>query len=88
MTFSLYFLLIPYAIFLVIWFFLSMVGLYHLIRFSGRHTSSFVMGLVYVIGSVVILTISYIYLAPISWSQPATIFGSLGPSPSFIDFDY
>lgn len=87
MTFPLIYFLIPYAIFLAIWFFLSIVGFYHLIRFGGRRFSNVVMGLIYLIGCVVLLQVSYIYLSPIDWSQPISVFKSRATS-TFMDLEY
>lgn len=88
MTFPLIFILIPYAIFLCIWLFLSLVGFYHLMRYSGQRLVNFVIGLIYFIGCVMLLQLSYSYLSPIDWNQPITVFkNSFAPS-SFMDIEY
>lgn len=88
MTFSLTLLLIPYAIFLSVWLFLSLVGFYHLMRYSGQRMVNFSMGLVYCIGSVILLLLSFALLSPIDWNQQITIFQSSIETSSFMDLDY
>ncbi len=88
MTFSLTLLLIPYAIFLSVWLFLSLVGFYHLMRYSGQRMINFSMGLVYCLGSVILLLLSFALLSPIDWNQQITIFQSSIETSSFMDLDY
>lgn len=88
MTFPLIYLLIPYAIFLCIWLFLSLVGFYHLVRYSGQRMVNFSIGLVYFLGSMVLLLLSFAVLAPIDWYQQITIFQSSVEPSSFMDLEY
>lgn len=88
MTFPLIFLLIPYVVFLCIWLFLSLVGFYHLMRYSGRRFINFILGIIYFVGCVVLLQLSYMYLSPIDWNQPITIFKNSLESSTFMDLEY
>lgn len=88
MTFSLTLLLIPYAIFLGVWLFLSLVGFYHLMRYSGQRMVNFSLGLIYCLGSIVLLLLSFFLLSPIDWSQQITLFQSSVEPSSFMDLDY
>ncbi len=78
-------LLIPYAIFLLIWFFLSLTGYYHLFRFGGRRVSTFLLGLIYFIGCVVIFQVSYLYVQEVNWQETVSIFSGALPI-NFIEF--
>ncbi|HRH32612.1 MAG TPA: hypothetical protein PK720_00450 [bacterium] len=86
MTFPLSLLLIPYGFFLIIWGFLSLVGFYHIARYGGRHVSTFILGLVYFLGCVTLLQVSYMYLAPIDWNQSITIFEVASKQTIFSNF--
>jgi ABC-type maltose transport system permease subunit len=77
MTFPLIFLLYIYFAFLAIWTILSLVGLYHLLRFGGRMIGTFLIGLVYVSGSIIIIFLSYSYLSTIDWQTQITVFDNL-----------
>ncbi len=85
MSFPLSFLLIPYGIFLVVWFFLSLTGYYHLFRFGGRRISTFLLGLIYCIGFIVLFQASYLYLRGVNWQETITIFSKKLPA-QFGDF--
>lgn len=85
MTFNLIFLLYIYYIFLFFWAILSLIGFYHLVRFGGRMFGSFFVGIVYIIGVVVILFLSYNYLSSIDWQTPVTVFSGLDSIKSLVD---
>lgn len=76
MTFSLSILLIPYIVFLVLWFILSVIGYYHLIRFGSRQASTYILGLIYFLGCVACLQVTYLYLGNVNWSEMVTLFSN------------
>jgi len=78
MTFPLVIFLYGYFAFLVFWAILSLVGFYHLVRFGGRMFVSFFVGFLYVIGTIFLLYVSYLYLATIDWQVQVSIFQNLG----------
>jgi len=80
MTFTLSILLIPYIIFLALWFVLSLVGYYHLIRFGSRHASTYILGIVYFLGCVVCLQVTYLYIGDVNWSEMVTVFSNAIPA--------
>ncbi len=80
MTISLLVLLIPYIIFLCIWGFLSLVGFYHLARYGGRHLGTYIVGLLYMAGCLVLLQLSYSYLGHVDWNSTITILPEISAS--------
>lgn len=68
MTIALF--LIPYALFLLIYLFLSMFGITHLIRFGVQNFTTFIATFLYIAASVIILFLSFTILASINWSTP------------------
>lgn len=87
MTFPLSIFLIPYVLFLLVWFFLSAVGYYHLLRFGGRRFSTYLLGIVYFLGCMVLLQASYLYLQGVHWGE--LISASAGVLPAqFGDINY
>lgn len=78
MTFSLNILLYLYFAFLAVWAILSLIGFYHLVRFGGRMFGTFFIGFIYLIGTIIIIYLSYSYLSAIDWQTEVTIFGRLG----------
>ena len=77
MSFPLYYILFPAALFLAVWFFLSLVGFYHLARFGFRHIGLLLIVLVYIGGSALILQTAYAYLAPVDWQASVIMFSRL-----------
>ncbi len=63
----LWLLLIPYALFLVVFALFSLVDLYHAVRFRSGWFSAFVLVLVYLAGTAGILFVSYLLLSPVDW---------------------
>lgn len=78
MTFTLNILLYIYYAFLAVWSILSLIGLYHLLRFGGRMFGTYLIGLVYIAGVIVIVFMSYTYLSTIDWETPITVFSNAG----------
>lgn len=77
MTFTLNIFLYIYFAFLLVWFILSMVGFYHLIRFGGRMFGTFFVGLIYLVGVLMIGSLSYLYMSPIDWDEEISIFDNI-----------
>jgi len=85
MTFNLVVFLYIYYIFLIFWAILSLIGFYHLIRFGGRMFSSFFVGVVYIIGVVIILFLSYNYFSSIDWQTPMTVFSGFNSLKNIVN---
>ncbi|MCX6792576.1 MAG: hypothetical protein NTY12_00970 [Candidatus Falkowbacteria bacterium] len=85
MTFPLVIFLYAYFVFLFIWAILSLIGFYHLLRFGGRMFGSFFVGLLYIVGTLVILYVSYFYFSTIDWQAQATIFQGFGAVKNVFD---
>ncbi len=83
MSFPLIYLLVPYFIFLGVWFILSLVALYHVIRFGGKIIGSMFLAVIYISGAIVLSVISYTYLNEIDWRSQASFLNSPGALPSF-----
>lgn len=77
MTFNLVVFLYIYYIFLIFWAILSLIGFYHLVRFGHRMFGSFLVGIVYIAGIIIIAFVSYSYLSNIDWQAPVTVFSTI-----------
>jgi hypothetical protein len=86
MTFTLIIFLYAYLIFLAVWAILSLIGLYHLIRFGSRMFGSYFIGLLFIIGSLAILFLTYLFLAPIDWQTQVSLFNNFGQTKNVFDF--
>ncbi len=83
MSFPLTYLLIPYFIFLGVWFILSLVALYHIFRFGGKKVGSVFLVVIYIAGSVGLAILSYTFLSPIPWRDEASVMNGHAPIPAF-----
>jgi len=72
MYFTLGLLLIPYYIFLFIFFILSLFNLYHLFRFGFKSFFSLFMIAFFLLGTACILVVTFFLIAHIDWQQTAT----------------
>lgn len=77
MTFTLNIFLYIYFVFLLVWFILSLIGFYHLIRFGGRMFGTFFVGLIYIVGVLMIGSLSYLYMSPIDWDEEIVVFDNI-----------
>lgn len=83
MTFPLWYLIIPYLVFLAVWLILSLIALYHLLRFGGHKVGSIMLAVIYIAGSIALLTLSYNELMTIGWQNEASVFANRPAMPSF-----
>lgn len=65
----LWFLLIPYALFLLIFLAFSLVDLVNAWRFRSGMISASLLILTYLAGTALILLVTFYFAAPIDWSQ-------------------
>ncbi len=65
----LWILLIPYALFLLIFGIFSLIDVYHAIRFRSGIISATLLILFYLAGTVGILYVSFLLLMPVDWTQ-------------------
>ena len=77
MVISLYYLLFIYFIFLAIWIIFSFIAFFHMFKFGFKNITTFLTTLIYICVSIILLTISYNYIAPIDWQINITILGNL-----------
>ncbi len=77
MTFSLIIFLYLYFFFLLCWTVLSLVAMYHLLRFGSRMFGSFFLGIIYIAGVIVIAYVSYGFLSVIDWQTEVMIFKNI-----------
>jgi len=77
MVFPLSIFLYIYLVFLFIWFVFSLVGVYHIIKFSQINLISFFSIIIYAGGSLVILNYSYYFISQADWSTPITFLNNL-----------
>ncbi len=76
MTFSLSLFLYVYLVFLFLWFIFSLIGVFHIVKFSQfTFMSVFSLG-AYVILSLVILGVSFMYIRQIDWTTQINLFSN------------
>lgn len=83
MSFPLLYLLVPYFIFLGVWLILSLVALYHVIRFGGKIIGSMFLSVIYISGSIALAVFSFAYLNEIDWRNQVSFLTAPGSLPSF-----
>ncbi len=83
MSFPLTYLLIPYLVFVGVWLILSIVALYHIIRFGGKKVGAMLLAVFYIAGSIGLITVSYTELSFIDWRNEASILSNKISVPSF-----
>lgn len=74
MTIPLIGFLFLYLLFVFVWLIFSLVALYHIIRYGQINFTTFFASFAYIVGSAMILFLSYGYLSQIDWSVGLTIF--------------
>jgi len=73
MSFALSLLLLPYGFCLLIFFIFSFFNLYHLVKFGVANTVTLFMLSFYIVGSVLILSISLHFILQINWSNEISL---------------
>lgn len=61
--------LIPYAVLFVVYLVFSFFSLYHMFRFGVTNFTTFFMTFAYIAISVILIFISYNYLAGVDWQR-------------------
>lgn len=74
MTFTISIFLIPYAIFFLIWLIMSIVAIYHMLKFGFKSFATFFATFLFVIIASVIIGVSYHYINQIDWNLQISIF--------------
>lgn len=82
MTFPLYFVLYPYYAFLVIFGIMTLIDIFHLVRFSSVNFGSFLATFFFLGGTAYILFWTLTMLAPIDLHQIITLFQNVSLTPS------
>ena len=70
MSFPLSFLLIPYGFFLLFFALMSLVYLYHLLRYGAGSWGTYLFIAFFVVTAFIIASVSLAYISAIDWSQP------------------
>lgn len=83
MSFPLFYLLFPYAFFLLIYLIFILMDIYHLILFSEMSLISFFMTFLFLAGVVYGLYWTWQLSLPTDWKQMITIFQNISFGPSF-----
>ncbi len=63
-------LFIPYALFLILYFFFLFFNIHHLRQYGIKGITSHGIGTIFLLGTVIILGISAVLLSRYNWSQP------------------
>jgi len=74
MTFPLSIFLIPYFILLAVWLILSLVAVFHMLKFGFKTFATFVSVFLYIGVSLIMLNVSYYYIKGIDWNANVSIF--------------
>ncbi len=69
MTITLSILLIPYLLFLIMFFIFSFFNFYHILKFGFKDKISIFMISFFVILTIIILVITFIFALNINWSE-------------------
>lgn len=77
MTFSLSILLYVYLAFLFVWFVFSIIGIYHMLKFGFINFMTFISVIFYIVISLILLLVSFDYIAQINWDTNITIFSDM-----------
>jgi len=77
MTFSLSIFLYLYIAFLVVWFFLSLSAIYHMLKFGFKNLVTFLSTFIFIIISILILASSYYYISEIGWKTQISLFDGI-----------
>ena len=73
MTIPLVAFLYLYLFFILVWLIFTIIALYHILRYGQIGLTSFLVTLAYLIASLVILYLSYIFLSQIDWGVGLTV---------------
>ena len=77
MTFSLSVFLYLYIAFLVIWFVLFLVAIYHMLKFGFKNFTTFFTTFLFIATSFAMLLVSFNYISQIDWTINVEIFKGL-----------
>lgn len=83
MQFTLALLLIPYALFLILFAAFAFVNLFHIFRFGSFTLLSFAVTFLFLGGTAIILVGTYTLLSGTDWTQPLFVFRTSVFAPTF-----
>ncbi len=78
MSIPLSLLFIPYGLFLVFFVIMSLVYLYHLLRYGAGHMGTYIFIILYVVATVAVISIAAGYLTTIDWSSAIQLIPRIG----------
>ena len=77
MSFPLYYIFFPTALFALIFLIFVLIDIYHLAHFTEIHFASFFMTFIFLAGVVYILFWSWTLMQTINWQEIITIFQNI-----------
>ncbi|HPV70664.1 MAG TPA: hypothetical protein PKY08_02045 [Candidatus Magasanikbacteria bacterium] len=77
MAFPLYYLLLPVALFGLVYVIFVLLDLYHLVSFADLHLCSFVVTFIFLAGVVYITFWAWTLAAPLNWQESLNIFNNV-----------
>lgn len=83
MTFPLFYLLLPYFVFLLIFLLFTLINIYHLLVFTEAGFIGFFMTFFFLAGSVYLLFLTWSWGSAIDWQQTAEVFRGGNVMPTF-----
>lgn len=67
MVFPLYIFLVLYILFVFVWVFFSLVGIYHMMKFGWKNFYTFIATFTYIAGAIFLAVVSYMAIIEIDW---------------------
>jgi len=82
MIFPIAFFLIPYAIFILLFFFFALMSLSHLVKYSATNMATFIATFTFLAVATLICYASYNMIMTVDWSYPVVIIANFN-APTF-----
>ncbi len=77
MSFPIYYFLFAYLVFLFFWGVFGLIALYHIIKFGFPNFFTFFGTFVFIGGAIILLSVSYNYIAQVDWNTEVSPFQGL-----------
>jgi len=84
MTFPISYFIYPYFFFLAIWAILSLIAVFHMMKYSFRSFIAFFMTFSYLAVSFLLLMVFYNYFSAVDWQTNISIFEGIFNQNSFV----
>lgn len=86
LTFPLLLILIPYALFFLLFIIFVWINIYHIVLFGSMSATSFFATFIFLGVSAYILFLTWDLLAVVDWGAKITIFKGWGGGEPFVNF--